>query len=126
MCIAFSYTIFSRIPLELDILRDRGQLYNETSDGLIENVYKLKLANKEQRDHDYRITITGIEGLKLISEPVVTIKAGELLDYNIRIHVKKENIKRPNYDIQINVQALDNDSISITEDNRFIGPAPRR
>ncbi len=126
MCIAFGYTIFSRVPLEVDILRDRGQLYNETPNGLIENVYKLKLANKEQRDHDYRISVSGIEGLKLITEPVVTIKAGELLDYNIRIHLDKANIKRPNYDIQIKVEALDNNSISITEENRFIGPAPRR
>ncbi|SIS62030.1 cytochrome c oxidase accessory protein CcoG [Neptunomonas antarctica] len=126
MCIAFGYTIYSRIPLEVDILRDRGQLYNKTPNGLIENVYNLKLANKEQRDHDYRISLSGVEGLQLISDPVVTIKAGELLGYVIRVQLDPEQIKRSNYDIQINVQALDDDSISITEDSRFLGPAPRR
>jgi cytochrome c oxidase accessory protein FixG len=125
MFAAFSYTIWNRIPLEVDILRDRGQLYNETASGMIENVYKLKLANKEQSDHTYKISVTGIDGMKLMTEPVVKISAGELLDYPIRIHVDPASLSKPTYDIEITVEAIDNPSISITEDNRFIGPAPR-
>ena len=125
MFAAFSYTIWNRIPLEVDILRDRGQLYNETASGMIENVYKLKLANKEQSDHTYKISVTGIDGMKLMTEPVVKISAGELLDYPISIHVDPANLSKPTYDIEITVEAIDNPSISITEDNRFIGPAPR-
>lgn len=126
MCIAFGYTLFSRVPLEVDILRDRGQLYNETSSGKIENVYKLKLANKEQQDHQYRISVSGVEGMQLITEPVVSIRAGELLDYPIRIHVDPADLKQANQTIMITVEALDNSSIKISEENRFIGPAPRR
>lgn len=125
MFAAFSYTIWNRIPLEVDILRDRGQLYNETASGMIENVYKLKLANKEQSDHTYKISVTGIDGMKLMTEPVVKISAGELLDYPISIHVDPASLTKPTYDIEITVEAVDNPSISITEDNRFIGPAPR-
>ncbi|QEQ97154.1 cytochrome c oxidase accessory protein CcoG [Neptunomonas concharum] len=126
MFVAFSYTLYNRVPLEVDILRDRGQLYNEASNGMIENVYKLKIANKEQQDHQYRISISGLDGLKLIDDPVVTVKAGELLDYPIRLQLSRDRLERPNYDIQLTVEALDNSSISITEANRFIGPAPRR
>lgn len=126
MFIAFSYTLFSRVPLEVDILRDRGQLYNEASSGKIENVYKLKLANKEQQDHQYRISVSGIEGMQLITDPVVSIRAGELLDYPIRIHVDPADLKQANHTIMITVEALDNSSIKISEENRFIGPAPRR
>lgn len=126
MFIAFSYTLFSRVPLEVDILRDRGQLYNEASSGKIENVYKLKLANKEQQDHQYRISVSGIEGMQLITDPVVSIRAGELLDYPIRIHVDPADLKQGNHTIMITVEALDNSSIKISEENRFIGPAPRR
>jgi len=35
-------------PLEVDIIRDRNSLYRETNDGLIENVYTLKILNKSQ------------------------------------------------------------------------------
>lgn len=126
MCSAFAYTIFSRIPLELDIIRDRGQLYNEASNGMIENVYQLKLANKEQVDHQYRIAVSGIEGMQLITEPQITIKAGELLNYPIRIHVAPEKLKHSNQPIEISIQALDDPSIQVSEENRFLGPLPKR
>jgi len=41
------YSIATRIPLELDIIRDRNALYRETVDGLIENIYTLKLINMD-------------------------------------------------------------------------------
>jgi cytochrome c oxidase accessory protein FixG len=123
---AFTYTLYSRVPLEVDIIRDRGQLYTTTPSGLIENVYTLKIANKEQNDHAYRISVSGIDGMTLVSEPVVDIAAGELLDYPIRLHVPPSDLEKPNYDIQFTVEAIDAPSISVTEENRFIGPAPSR
>jgi len=126
MFIAFSYTLFTRIPLEVDILRDRGQLYVEASNGMIENVYTLKLANKSQQDHDYKIEVSGVDGLTMLAKDVVTIRSGELLDYPVSLHADPRFLERPNYDIMFKVQALDDESILIEEENRFIGPGKRR
>jgi cytochrome c oxidase accessory protein FixG len=126
MFTAFAYTLYNRVPLEVDILRDRGQLYTTTPGGLIENVYTLKLANKEQEAHQYRISVSGIEGLTLATDAIVSIDAGELLDYPIRLHMNPADLERANYDIELTVEALDDPSISVTEENRFIGPAPSR
>ncbi|EAR61690.1 cytochrome c oxidase accessory protein CcoG [Neptuniibacter caesariensis] len=126
MFIAFSYTIFSRIPLEVDILRDRGQLYTETSSGKIENVYTLKLANKEQVDHQYRISILGLDGIEYFGDEVVTIKSGELLDMAVRLNIEQKYLPSSNNNILFKVEALDDPSIVVEEENRFIGPAPKR
>jgi len=126
MCIAFGYTVFNRIPLEVDILRDRGQLYIENSQGKIENVYTLKIANKEQIDHEYSISILGLDGLELIGASQVKIQSGELLDHPVRLQIEPKYLSKANYDIKFRVEALDDDSIVIEEENRFIGPAPRR
>ncbi|WP_027859147.1 cytochrome c oxidase accessory protein CcoG [Marinobacterium jannaschii] len=126
MFIAFAYTLYSRIPLEVDIIRDRGKLFVETPNGLIENVYTLKLANKEQVDHQYTISVKGLDGLKLIGDSIVTVKSGELLDHPVRLHIDPRYISKPNYDISFQVQATDDESIIIDEESRFIGPAPRR
>ena len=126
MFVAFSYAIVNRVPLEVDIIRDRGQLYVQTPEGKIENVYTLKIANKEQTSHQYRISVTGPEGLTLMSQPVVTIKGGELLDYPIQVQLEPNLMKSANIDIDISIESLDDPSVSVTEDNRFIGPAPRR
>ncbi len=126
MFVAFAYTLYSRIPIEVDILRDRGQLYVETSNGMIENVYTLKIANKEQIDHDYSIKVSGLEGMTYIGKEVVTIKSGELLDLPVRIRIAAKYLSKANNDILFEVEALDNASIAIKEENRFIGPAPKR
>lgn len=126
MCVVFAYTVYSRIPLEVDILRDRGQLYSEVTSGVIENVYTLKLANKEQVDHSYTISVTGLEGLEYIGKSEVTIKAGELIDLPIRLNIKKKYLSKANNNITFKVMATDNSDILIEEENRFIGPAPKR
>lgn len=126
MFIAFGYTLYSRIPLEVDILRDRGQLYIETSNGSIENIYTLKLANKEQVDHQFSIKASGLDGMVYKGKEIVTIKSGELLELPIRISIKTKYLSSANNTILFEVEALDNPSISIKEENRFIGPAPKR
>jgi len=126
MFVAFAYTLYSRIPIEVDILRDRGQLYVETSNGMIENVYTLKIANKEQVDHNYSIKVSGLEGMTYIGKEVVTIKSGELLDLPVRIRIATKYLSKANNNILFEVEALDNASIAIKEENRFIGPAPKR
>ncbi|MAY41317.1 MULTISPECIES: cytochrome c oxidase accessory protein CcoG [unclassified Neptuniibacter] len=126
MFIAFGYTLYSRIPLEVDILRDRGQLYIETSNGSIENIYTLKIANKEQVDHQFSIKASGLDGMVYKGKEIVTIKSGELLDLPIRISIKTKYLSSANNTILFEVEALDNPSISIKEENRFIGPSPKR
>lgn len=126
MITAFGYVLLSRIPIEVDILRDRGQLYVTTSEGFIENIYTLKIANKEQVEHQYSISILGLDGVQFIGEQKVKIKSGELLDLPVRLNIDPSYLSRPNNKILFKVQAIDNPDIVVEEENRFIGPAPRR
>lgn len=126
MFAAFVYAIGTRVPIELECIRDRGQLYQETNNGMIENIYTLKIANKEQVAHQYRIKVSGIKGIELIGKEVVTVEAGQLITQTIRLRVDPANLERPSYDIKITAEATDGSDINITKENRFIGPAPRR
>ena len=47
-----------------DVSKDRV-LYRENAEGRIENVYSLKIMNKDQRDHTYVLEATGLPDLKL-------------------------------------------------------------
>ncbi len=46
MLVVFVYNAMSIMPMGLDILRDRNQLFRENSEGLIENTYTLRILNK--------------------------------------------------------------------------------
>ncbi len=49
----FAYVIFDRQPLQLDVIRDRGALYSNTSDGKVQNTYRAKIMNMAQHDHHF-------------------------------------------------------------------------
>ncbi|KAA0875814.1 cytochrome c oxidase accessory protein CcoG [Nitrincola tapanii] len=127
MIFAFVYVLSNRIPLEFDALRDRGELYSQLEQGrIIQNVYTLKIANKEQVDRQYRINVTGIEGLRLINEAVVNVRSGELLDYPVRVQLDTNLLTSANSPILFSVEALDSEQIRASTESRFMGPAPRR
>ncbi len=123
---AFAWAIGDRVPLEVDVIRDRGQLYNNTPSGLIENIYTLKIANKEQVDHRYSISVSGLDGLEMATEPGIVIAAGELLTYPVRLQIDPDALKSNNSTILFKVEALDNAGISIETESRFLGPIPQR
>lgn len=52
---ATAVLILVRSPFDLDVVRDRKQLYRELADGSIENVYALKLSNKQTEAHQYTV-----------------------------------------------------------------------
>lgn len=126
MFAAFAWAIADRVPLEVDVIRDRGQLYNNTPSGQIENVYTLKIANKEQVDHRYAISVSGLEGLNMVTDGNVAIAAGELLTYPVRLQIDPDALKSNNSTIVFKVEALDNSAISIETESRFLGPIPQR
>ncbi len=126
MSLAFMYTIYSRIPIELDILRDRGQLFVEASNGNIENSYMLKIANKSQKDQVYQLSIEGLDGITLIGNPVIKVEMGALEDYPIRLQIDPRYLDKANNTLEFKLQSKSDENITIIQDNRFIGPAPRR
>ena len=46
------YSISQRVPLEMDIIRDRNALFRDTGDGNIENIYTLKVINMDAKPHE--------------------------------------------------------------------------
>jgi len=108
------------------VIRDRGQLYTTTPSGLIENVFTLKIANKEQIGHNYRIDIDGPEGLNMISPSAVTVQAGELLTYPVRVQIEPGQLSQANTSFSFTVEAVEDSSIRIETESRFLGPTPQR
>jgi cytochrome c oxidase accessory protein FixG len=117
-----AWSLYNRIPLELDIIRDRNRLYVQNVDGDIENVYKLRILNLDQAQHDYKITIQGIVGIRILQSPFVRIDAGEVATVPVRAVVKSEQLKQAKNTITFSIVSTDGSDISVIENARFIGP----
>ncbi|MDH2435112.1 cytochrome c oxidase accessory protein CcoG [Pokkaliibacter sp. MBI-7] len=118
---AFFYTIGTRVPLELDIMRDRQQLYTLTPDQRIQNLYELRIANKSQQAHSYTISITAPARLELLGGNRVTLQPSEVLTHNVQLVATDKKLSPASFDVQFIIKADDaDDHIEVT--NRFIGP----
>jgi polyferredoxin len=120
------YAISQRMPLELDIIRDRQSLYRETAEGLVENVYTLKIINMDDFDHSYELTVSGAEGLELITrDPEIRVPAGEVLSLPVAVRADPAVLERAANEIKFTLSAKDDPELSRTEKGRFLGPVLR-
>jgi cytochrome c oxidase accessory protein FixG len=117
------YAVSQRVLLELDVIRDRMGLYRETSNGLVENVYTLKIINMDEKPHSYTLSAEGLEGLKLeLSQPEIMAKSGEVLNFPVSVALDPVVLKRATNEIHFTLTANDDPSLTRTEPARFVGP----
>lgn len=122
MVALFSYTIFERVPLRVDALRDRNQLYVETNDGLIENVYTLKILNMDQTLHEYRLDVTSSQEFEWVGESTVLVNSGEVLSVPVRLRVSPAQLAYPSVEITFTVTDTERVKHTNSTESRFIGP----
>ncbi len=72
IALAAAVTLWMRIPVKMDVIRDRASLAREVEGGKIENVFRLQLMNTEERPR--RVTVRaesggGVSGLEAFTEP---------------------------------------------------------
>jgi cytochrome c oxidase accessory protein FixG len=113
----------ARVPLALDVLRDRNAAYRETTEGRIENVYRLKVLNMDRVAHRYAVGASGLPSLAVATtDGPIEVSAGEVRDVVVRISVDPRALARRSTPIQIHLEAEDDRSLSVREAARFVGP----
>jgi cytochrome c oxidase accessory protein FixG len=126
LIIGTSTAIFNRSPLELDIIRDRNSLFRETGMGMIENVYTLKVINKDIMAHEYHLTAEGIDNMKLnIQRDRIIVESGDVLEVPVSIEVDPDSLAKRTSEVFFKLETLDA-NLSVVEEARFLGPIPGR
>ncbi|HAW93407.1 MAG: cytochrome c oxidase accessory protein CcoG [Rheinheimera sp.] len=119
VCAAFGTNLYLRKPLELDIIRDRGALYRETPEGLIENTYTLSIINKSQQAKTYQLTVSGVNDFSWIGPTEVTIAGGDNLNVPVSLALDPYSVSKPILDIEFSVTELSDDGYSVSQGNKF-------
>jgi cytochrome c oxidase accessory protein FixG len=117
-------SMVTRTPVILDIIRDRNSLYRELPDGMIENIYTLKLINQKEESRSFRLSVAGIPGLVLDGVgATIDVPGGEVIALPIRARTTRDEARGIN-EITFTVEATDDPNITVTEDSRFVGLMP--
>jgi len=112
----------TRIPLKVDIIRDRSTLTREADDGRIENVFMLQIMNTEEQPHRYKVTVDGLPGVEITGNGEVEVPAASLQSFNTVVAVPPEAGKPGSNPIHFEIVAADNPDIKVREKAAFLLP----
>lgn len=116
------YSIAQRVSLELDIIPARGELYRQTDDGKIENIYTLKITNMDNQIHSYDLQVSGIADLQLLTPAEIRVNPGEVRTVTVSVVADPANIQTRSAELAFTLTAQDDPKLSKVHNTRFLSP----
>jgi cytochrome c oxidase accessory protein FixG len=117
-------SLVARVPVKVDVVRDRGLISRDASDPVVQNVYRLQIMNTQERAARFTIAASGIEGIKLLGDPQpIALGPATARWVPVRIEVPRENAEPGSNRIEFTVQAVPEgggEPITIVEKTTFL------
>ncbi|MBY0401766.1 cytochrome c oxidase accessory protein CcoG [Myxococcota bacterium] len=127
----FSWALEHRAPVHLTVIRDRNRLYRERWDGEVENVYTLRIQNREAERRGYRVVVESDLPIAYVGPETVMVEAGALASVPVRLvldgeHAAQATTSAVRFGLRATGLAGDeDDGIAIDEASRFYLPTRR-
>jgi polyferredoxin len=119
---AFAFSVAHRVPLIIDVLRDRNALFRVAVSGEVQNVYTVKLMNKDLSAHRYRIALEAPAGIALASDPgEIAAAAEQALSLTLTLRAAP-GVARGRADVAFRVHSIDTPAIAYRQKSSFFAP----
>ncbi|WP_309043238.1 cytochrome c oxidase accessory protein CcoG [Marinobacter sediminicola] len=119
---AIVFVIATRVPAQMDVLRDRGALFSFNGEGRIENSYTLKIVNMSELPQTFSLSVQGMDGIRILTQTQVTVDSGENRSLPTVVDVPPESIPQSNNEIIFHAQSETDASLKLETESRFVGP----
>jgi len=120
--LAAIWSLAVRIPLKVDVIRDRSVLAREADDGRIENIYNLKIMNTTEEPMRYLLAVDGMDGAEIQGAAVVDVASSENHELTVVVRVPPESGKKGANTIYFDVKAENDAKIAVHEKASFLMP----
>jgi cytochrome c oxidase accessory protein FixG len=120
--LATAWSLATRVPLKVDIIRDRSTLTREADDGQIENVFNLKIMNTTEQARRFVLAVGGLEGIELGGEKEVDVGSAENHEVTVVVRVPPESGKSGANVFYFDIKAKDSDEVAVREKASFLKP----
>jgi cytochrome c oxidase accessory protein FixG len=125
--IAAGITLYHRVPVKLDVIRDRIASSRDADDREVQNVYRLQLMNTSEVARQFLISVSGIEGIEMEGveggdeRHVVNIGPASSRMIPVRVDAPRGHVHKGANAIVFTIQSIgDDDPIVITEKASFV------
>ena len=118
--IAAALSLWARVPLKVDVIRDRAAISREVEGGLIENVYRLQIMNTAEAERRFEIRAEGLPGIQVASEARVGVDAAASRMVPVRVRVPPGEVQPGTHRIDFVVRAVGVEDVVVREKSVFI------
>ncbi|PKO45881.1 MAG: cytochrome c oxidase accessory protein CcoG [Betaproteobacteria bacterium HGW-Betaproteobacteria-22] len=101
------YSLATRVPFKVDIIRDRGVMSRLVPGGKVENVYQMQITNASEKPQTYHISVEGIPDLTIASDSKFTVNAAQSRMVAVSLQLKDGAIKSGSHPIKFGIEAED-------------------
>jgi cytochrome c oxidase accessory protein FixG len=121
MITLFITVLALREPIGLDVIRHRGQLYQEVPGGKIQNTFTIKVLNMDDADHVYDLSVTGLPSPVLVPDNAIAVAAESVEEVSVSVQVDPDRLGSVHKEIEFHVKARDA-KWRAESDSQFFGP----
>jgi cytochrome c oxidase accessory protein FixG len=114
------FSLATRVPLKVDVIRDRGSLAREVDGGRIENVYRLQIMNTREAPRLFAVRATGLPGLVVAERDVILVDAAGTRMAPVKLRMPLGDTPVGSHRITFEVVALDDPRVAVRESAAFI------
>ena len=116
---AIGASLYLRVPLKVDVIRDRAAISREVEGGLIENVYRLQVMNTTEQARAFDLVVSGVPGVHVWGEAIIGVGAATSRSVPVKIRVP-EGTPPGSYPIELQVRAIGVAGVEVHENSVFI------
>ncbi len=129
--IAALVTLYQRVPLKVDVIRDRGNVMHDAEDDAVQNVYRLQIMNTQEIARDLRISVSGLDGIGIRgASRLIPVAPASSVAVALRVEAPRESGHEGSNRILFTVEAIDSAHpdgtvLKIVEKASFVIPEKR-
>lgn len=119
-------SLWFRTSFKVDIIRDRSVMARLVEGGMLENVYRLQIMNATEETQQYRLDVSGVDGLqiglgKTKSNKLIKVAPAEARWIVVHASVPDGSLKSGSHEIEFEIQSM-NSSETLKEESKFLVP----
>jgi len=101
--LAMVVSLVLRSPFKVDVVRDRGTLARIVPGGKIENVFRLQVMNATESEQNYRLAVSGLDGIAIASETEFAVESTASRWVAVRVQLPYEGAKPGSHPIRFDI-----------------------
>jgi cytochrome c oxidase accessory protein FixG len=118
--IAVGITLYTRVPLKVDVIRDRASMSREVEGRWVENIYRLQIMNTEELSRRFIVRASGVQTLQVAGAETVDIPGASARMVPVRLRVETGKLPAGSHRIEFEVTAADNAAVVARERSIFL------